>query len=384
MMKEIRLKELTLLIVTLIVFFLAIANAEEPPEGPNKIRAELDDFLREGIMKAELYERDQVEAGAQSIVTRKQLEEGEIAVLKYGNKKPSGGRYPHTIWGSVLIQKKIAEELENEGLDPTLPDEALTQKQRETKERAIRNVRKVTGFSRGEQKSAIERKKEELGRALTEEELGAIARQHPLKEDIQADELEVLAIIPKTTIYKINAVFIDQNRYEKIFPAYFHKSYILTPDDLSKRKIILKPGESLFYAHLKLDDTVIKYTVLNQWRISSRRVKLSGQETDIPMITTAWTIDKRFFNSDDDEERDPFSHEGIFVTDGYLELEPYIEKDLNDVEKISDSRVLAVYHTYIRMDELHKDLSIIDELFREAVGRTFCQTIFRKFKEILE
>lgn len=382
-MKEKHLKELKLLIISLIVFFLAIANAEEFPAGPNDIRAGLDDFLREGLMKVELYEHDKVEAGTQNIVTRKQLEEGEIAVLKYGNKRPSAGRYPHTVWARHLIQKKIDEELENEGLDPKLPEEALTPKQRETRQRVIRNMRKETGFTFGERHSAIEQKEKELERKLTDQELTDMTSQYPIKEDIQADELEAIAILPKTTIYKVHEIFIDQNRYEKIFPAYFHKSHVLTEDDLKKREIVLKPGENLFYAHLKLDDTVIKYTVRNQWRRETRRVKLNDQWVDIPLIITAWTIDKRFFSPLDAENRDPFSHEGAFVTDGYLELEPYIEKDSNGVEKISDSRVLAVYHIYTRMDELYKDLSSIEELFRESVGRVFCQTILRKFKEIL-
>lgn len=380
------MKELKLLIIALIVFFLAIANAEEsppPPEGPNEIKGDLDDFLREGLMKTELYTHDQVEAGTQNIVTRKALEEGEIAVLRYGNKKPSGGRYPHSVWARHLIQKKTDEELENEGIDPSIIDEKLTPSQRDIKNRVIRNVRKETGYSLGELQSAIEERKREVGRELTEDELKTVLDRHPLKEDIQADELEMLTIIHKTDIYKIHSIFIDQDPYEKLFPVYFHKSHILTDDELKERKIVLKAGESLFYAHLKLDDALIKYTVLNHWRKSERIAKLNGKPTTIPVITTAWTLDKRFFSSDGDEDKDPFSHEGVFVIGGYLELEPYIEKDSNGFEKISDSSVLAVYHTYTRMDELHKDLSSISELFRESVGRILCQTIFKKIKEIL-
>lgn len=371
------MKELKLLIIVLIIFFLAIANA-------NEVKTELDDFLREGLMKTELYAHDQVEAGTQHIVTRKELEEGEIAVLRYGNKKPSGGRYPHSVWSRRLIQKKINEELENEGIDPSIIDEKLTPSQREIKNRVIRNIRKETGYSLGEQKNAIEEKKRELGRELTEDELKTALNRHPLKEDIQADELETIAIIHKTDIYKIHSIFIDQDPYEKLFPAYFRKSHILTADELKQRKIVLKPGESLFYAHLKLDDALIKYTVLNHWKKSARTAKLNGELATIPVITTAWTLDERFFSSDGDEDKDPFSHEGVFAIGGYLELEPYIEKDPNGFEKISDSSVLAVYHTYTRMDELHKDLSSVNELFRESVGRILCQTIFKKIKEILE
>ncbi|MEK7790609.1 MAG: hypothetical protein AAB309_03175, partial [Deltaproteobacteria bacterium] len=373
-------------IITLIIFFLAIANAEEIPplpEGPNEVKAEIDDFIREGLMKTELYTHDRVEAGTQNIVTRKALEEGEIAVLRYGNKKPSGGRYPYSVWNRHLIQKKIDEELENEGIDPSIPDEKLTPSQRDIKNRVIRNVRKETGYSLSEQKNAIEKKKREVGRELTEDELKTVLDRHPLKEDIQADELETLAIIHKTDIYKIHSIFIDQNPYEKLFPIYFRKSHVFTDDELKERNIVLKAGESLFYAHLKLDDALIKYTVLNHWRKSERTEKLNGKPTTIPIITTAWTIDERFFGSDEDENKDPFSHEGVFVIGGYLELEPYIEKDPNGFEKISDSSVLAVYHTYTRMDELHKDLSSVNELFRESVGRILCQTIFKKIKDIL-
>lgn len=385
--------ELKLLLLMIAIFLVTLsAYAQDGgtplgtpiPLGPNKIKEHLDGFLQESILHRQLYTEGRIDAGTQGLLTRSDLESGEVAVIRYGNPKALEGDFPYSSWATREIQRLIRETLEDWDLDH--PDDQLTDQEKWEKASHIREVRRLIGYSMGEQKQALLERKTELGRDLTEPEIEEVKRDFPLILDMQTDEVEALVIIHHATISQVHNIFIDQNPYSALFPDYFRHSHLLTTEELSQREITLHPGESVFYAHYLMDDTIIKYTVLNQWTLETSPIQLhtpTGDiETSIPKITTAWEIHEKFFSNHNDTEE--FANEGPYVVDGYLILEPYIEVDANGFQSISDSKVLALYHTYTRLDELHKDLTPIPIMFRLSVGRRFVQAIMTKIQTMLD
>lgn len=382
--------ELKLLLLTVAIFFLVLSvYAQEGgtnlPPGPNEIKLKLDEYFQESLLLDQLYKEDRLDAGSQGFLTRKDLEGGKVAVIRYGNQKAAIGEFPYSSWATREIERLIREELEYYKLDR--PDPELTNGEKAEKQKLIRNIRRTTGYTVGEQREALSKKRRELERELTEAEKEEIKSSFPRKLDTQTDELEAFAIVQPATPLRVHHIFLDQNRYSKILPEYFEYSHLLTTEELKERKIILNPAESIFHAHYIVDkNTIIKYTVLNKWSETPRQVSLHTPHGDvittIPRITTAWEIHKQFSPENHNEKK--FLIEGAYVMDGYLILEPYIEMDSRGYHSVSPSKVAAVYHIYSRFDELRKDLSKIDPNFRLSEGRKFIKTMMSVIQGIIK
>ncbi|HBQ20371.1 MAG: hypothetical protein A2Z91_05345 [Deltaproteobacteria bacterium GWA2_38_16] len=393
------LRELKLLILSMVIFILSIfaTTYADIPIGNNRVKEQLDDFFQPSIMKAQLYLQNTVDAGRQGMVSRKNIESGTVAVFRYGNQKASGGFFPATAWATREIERVIREHWEDGGIDPDIADEDLTPEEKAQKDQLTLDARKVVGYTVGEQKRFLTKawaeKQKELGRELSEDEKekikSVIVKNFPLKTDTQTDETEGIAIVNNTSIYKVHEIFSQKGKYSSYLPEFFLFSHALTPEELSARKLKLNPFESFLFARFYIANMTVDYTDFNESKQSFRDVILNTPEGKtkvvIPVITEAWTIDPRF--TDDgkfvpvlDEKtgkiighNGKFGHNNILVMDGYLETEPYIAKDEKGFEFVDESRVLAIYHTYTRIDPYYRDLTGLTDMFREAEGRRFME-----------
>ena len=402
-MTEIKFRELQLLFLTFVIFVLSIfavqaQNKEPLPLGTNHAKEQLDDFFQTSLLKDQLYLEDKIDAGrSQGFVTRKDLEAGVIAVFRYGNKKASGGTFPESTWATQEIQRIMREKWEDRGIDPDVPDEDLTREERKLKEEGTQEARLEVGYTLGEQKrkfqKALEETKKELGRELTKEEIerikATIVRTYPTRSDLQTDEIEGLALINNTSLYSIYDLFSNRNNYRSLLPEYFLFSHVLTPEELSARRIKTNPHEDILFGRFHMADMTVEYSDFNEGKRNLVTVTLNTPEgkvaKEMMTLTCAWTIDSRF-NKDGrfvpvlDKKtgeiighNGKFGHKDVLIMDGYLHLEPYITKDANGFESIDESRILALYHTYLRVDPYYKDLTGITNLFREAEGRKFME-----------
>ncbi len=402
-MTELKFRELQLLALTFLIFVLSIfaaqAQDKEPlPLGSNRVKEQLDDFFQTSLLKDQLYLEDKIDAGrSQGMVTRKDLEAGVIAVFRYGNKKASSGAFPESTWATQEIQRIMREKWEDRGIDPEIPDKDLTPEERKLKEEGTKEARREVGYTLGEQKrmlqKALEETKKELGRDLTKEEMDKIkttvVRAYPTRSDLQTDEIEGLALINNSSLYDIYDIFSNRNTYHTLLPEYFLFSHVLTPEELSARKIKTNPHEDILFGRFHMADVTVDYSDFNEGKRNLVQVTLNTPEGKITKemmtITCAWTIDPRF-NRDGrfvpvlDKKtgeiighNGKFGHKDILVMDGYLHLEPYIAKDENGFERIDESRILVLYHTCMRVDPYYKDLTGITNLFREAEGRKFME-----------
>ena len=402
-MTEIKFRELQLLFLTFVIFVLSVfaaqaQNKEPLPIGTNHVKEQLNDFFQTSLLKDQLYLEDKIDAGrSQGFVTRKDLEAGVIAVFRYGNKKASGGTFPESTWATQEIQRIMREKWEDRGIDPDVPDEDLTREERKLKEEGTQEARLEVGYTLGEQKrkfqKALEETKKELGRELTKEEIerikATIVRTYPTRSDLQTDEIEGLALINNTSLYSIYDLFSNRNNYRSLLPEYFLFSHVLTPEELSARRIKTNPHEDILFGRFHMADMTVEYSDFNEGKRNLVTVTLNTPEgkvtKEMMTLTCAWTIDSRF-NKDGrfvpvlDKKtgeiighNGKFGHKDVLIMDGYLHLEPYITKDANGFESIDESRILALYHTYLRVDPYYKDLTGITNLFREAEGRKFME-----------
>ena len=406
-MTELKFRELQLLFLTFLIFILSIFSAQaqnkdedkEPlPLGVNDTKEKLDDFFQTGLLKDQLYLEDKVDAGrSQGVVTRKDLEGGVIAVFRYGNKKARGGAFPESTWATQEIQRIIREKWEDRGIDPDIPDKDLTPEERQLKEEGTKEARQEVGYTIGEQKrklqKALEETKKELDRELTKEEMEKIKttviRTYPTRSDLQTDEIEGLALVNNSSLYDIYDLFSQRNTYKSLLPAYFLFSHVLTPEELRVRNIKLNPHEDILFGRFHMADITVEYSDFNEGKRNLVPVTLHTPEGKVTQemmtITCAWSIDSRFNNDGHfvpvlDKKtgeiighNGKFGHKDVLIMDGYLHLEPYIAKDENGFERIDESRILALYHTYMRVDPYYKDLTGITNLFREAEGRKFME-----------
>lgn len=402
-MTELRFRELQLLVLTFLIFVLSIfavhAQEKEPlPLGPNRIKEQLDDFFQTSLLKDQLYLEDKIDAGrSQGMVTRKDLEAGVIAFFRYGNKKAANGYFPEATWATQEIQRMMREKWEDRGIDPEVPDKDLTPEERKLKEEGTKETRQEVGYTLGEQKrmlqKAVEETKKELGRELTKEEIdkvkATVARTYPTRSDLQVDESEGFSLINNSSLYDIYDLFSQRNTYQSLLPGYFLFSHVLTPEELSARKIKTNPHEDILFGRFHMADITVEYSDFNEGKRNLVQVTLNTPEgkvtKEMMTITCAWTIDPRFIKDGrfvpvlDKKTGEiighngKFGHKDVLVMDGYLQLEPYIAKDENGFESIDESRILALYHTYMRVDPYYKDLTGITNLFREAEGRKFME-----------
>ncbi|MBI2646620.1 MAG: hypothetical protein HYW85_06315, partial [Deltaproteobacteria bacterium] len=192
-----------------------------------------------------------------------------------------------------------------------------------------------------------------------------------------------------SSLYAIYDLFSQRNNYRSLLPEYFLFSHVLTPEELSARKIKTKPHEDILFGRLHMADMTVDYSDFNEGKRNLVTVTLNTPEgkvaKEMMTITCSWTIDSRF-NKDGrfvpvlDKKtgeiighNGKFGHKDVLIMDGYLHLEPYIAKDENGFESIDESRIIALYHTYMRVDPYYKDLTGITNLFREAEGRKFME-----------
>ncbi|MBI3019358.1 MAG: hypothetical protein HYY61_05660, partial [Deltaproteobacteria bacterium] len=192
-----------------------------------------------------------------------------------------------------------------------------------------------------------------------------------------------------SSLYNIYDLFSQRNNYRSLLPEYFLFSHVLTPEELSARKIKTNPHEDILFGRFHMADITVEYSDFNEGKRNMVQVMLNTPEgkvkKEMMTITCAWTIDSRFIHDgrfvpvlDKKTEEiighnGKFGHKDVLVMDGYLYLEPYITKDKNGFERIDESRILALYHTYMRVDPYYKDLTGITNLFREAEGRKFME-----------
>lgn len=406
-MKNVKSIEFKLLILTFIILCLSVLTWADtrPPQKINQTKEYLDHFFQPTLMKKALYAQDVVNAGAQGMVTRKQLEEGSVAVFRYGNPKNSGGVFPSSIWAPPEIEREIFEYLDDNGIDPKKPDDKLTKEERERKKKLTLEKREDVGYTFQEQRQffnqALEEKQKAFGRELTHPEKEALQKiimtTYPTQVDLRVDESEGIAVIKDKSIDEMYQFFSQRNQYSALLPEHFKFSYILKPFDLnhperSKRlegPIVLNPHEDLLFAQFYIAGMTIEYTDFHESHLSFSTIVLKKSEgkvsTQIPVITTAWRMDPRFIEDGLFEPKmDPvtrkiighngkFGHKNILVIDGYLELSPYIAKDKQGFEWVDETRTLAIYHTYLKVDPIYKDPSGNPDYFREAESRKFLQ-----------
>lgn len=379
-MNSLKSHELKLLILTLIIFFLSIfswANDPMPPKEPNQTKMYLQEFFQPGIGKNALYSDDMVDSGQQGIITRRQLEDGAVAVFRYGNPRSKGGIFPASIWASNEIQRTISEYIED-GL-------------------SAEDARTITGYSFGEQKiyfeKVVEEKEKYLGRRLTDNEKNilraSIEKTYPTQVDPQVDETEGIAVVSNRSILDIYRIFSQRNQYSSLLADHFLYSYILTAPELEKRKIVTGPHQDFIFARFYIAGMTVEYTDFNDSTLEFIPVILKKREgtvsTKIPQITTAWRIDPRFINDGRFmPELDPktgriiggngkYGHKDIMVIDGYIEISPYIAKDHQGFEWIDDNKTMVVYHTYLKIDPNYKDTTGFPPSFRESHSRKFME-----------
>ncbi|OGQ18042.1 MAG: hypothetical protein A3B70_05545 [Deltaproteobacteria bacterium RIFCSPHIGHO2_02_FULL_40_11] len=408
-------KELRLLLIVSIIFGLSLASAYGQdatlPIETNKTKHYLDDYFQPSLVRSQLYTLDAVDAGGQQkgAVTRKQLEAGTIAVFRYGNQRSQGGYFPQTTWAPNEIQRIILETIDEYlwagGIDPFVPDEYLDPNDRAKKKQLIQeateDARNFVGYTRGEQKqrltTLLQEKEKELGRPLTSEEKETVRKdvlgKYPLKHDSQTDEVEGIAIVNNMNIYQVYDILKQRDRYMELMPNYFLYSHVLTAEELAAphRRLKAKPHEQFLFARFKIASYEFEYTAFNDATQYLTEVELNTKEGKtkqvIPGITSAWRVDPRFV---DDGRFEPifdqktgkiighngkFGQKDVLVMDGYLTLEPYIAKDENGYESVDTNRVLAIYHTYTRIDPDYADLTGLTVMFREAEGRKFMQNM---------
>ena len=303
--------ELKLLLLSLAILFIALTTyAEETPS----IKNYLNTYFQKSILLDELYAKDKVDSGTNGrTITRKELEEGKIAFIRYGSKKNEGEEsFPDSNIATSEVVHRIQHFLTGKenaflknpltkfetGKNPDfMPEDLLLSLDSLTPEQKLKRkdllekyIRKLFGYTMAEQLYAIRKNEEEKKRPLTPAEITKIKQMYPLKQDKQVDEFETLAIIKNMTVDQIHHIFMDQDNYPKMLPAYFKVAHILTPNELRIRNITLAPNENVFYAHYQMDDRVIKYIVLNRWATEPRKVTLQTknglQETIINALIT--------------------------------------------------------------------------------------------------
>ncbi len=395
--RELKIKKIQLLILSFFILLLTVMSSfadDSIPIGRNQTKEFVDDFFQPGILKNALYDKDVVDAGPfyRKLISRKDLESGEVAVFRFGNDRQSGGKFPPSTWAKIEIKRFIYEYLEDHNIDPEVPDEELTPKERKLKQQLVEECRQeLVGYTQGEQRTltqkAWDEEEKRLGRPLNKSERdriqASIEKEYPVFPDPQVDETEGIAIANNVTIYDVYKIFSERGEYMNRLPENFLFSHVLTTDELKRRDINLKPHEELLFAQFEMAAIDVDYTSFNEGKLEFVQVSLKRPEgsvtTSLPRATVAWTIDPRF--KDDGKFvpiRDPkgkiighngqFGHRSVYVMDGFLELEPYISKDAQGFESIDESRVIAVYHTYMRVE---KDTTSFPPNVRENLGREF-------------
>jgi len=391
--------------------------------GRNQLQREIDDYFRSWILKDQLYRNGEVDAGSQGILSRRNLVlpdgDGEfrVAIIRYGNKKNRGGLFPFASWEEKDGKRYIREQCRKNRIDPDTPLEDLSSRQRRKKRKFINTV----GFSVGQQHEALKDKRRELGRALSPTEIAAVRAAFPTKIDKQIDEFETLLVVDvnrklgdHADVRVLHDIFADQNDYHRMLEEDFLVSHMYTDEELAARGIELGKGESLFYAHLMVDDQEIRYTVFNQSSHKKKRVQLrtkSGNKTErIDVVTLAWRIyephtkpegfrdwdpiDKREFEEKvgtltilPPESEEPLTitpfNQAVLMIDGYLILEPYIVQDADGYQSISESHVIGLYHVRTKVDPKYKPLKNTDPGPRLAIGRGVIEGMIKEFRKKL-
>lgn len=395
--QEFKFRKIQLLILSFLILILTIITSyadDSIPIGRNRTKEFVDDFFQPGILKNELYVRDLVDAGPfyRKLISRKDLEAGEVAVFRFGNPKQGGGSFPESTWATIEIERFISEYLEDHDIDPTIPDEELDKKTLDKKNQLKEECRQeFVGYTIGEQRRKVqeawENEEKKLGRPLDKSERDRIQKskqkEFPTFPDPQVDETEGIAIVNNVSILDVYKIFADRDEYMNCLPENFLYSHVLTTDELKRRLIKVNLEEELLFARFEMASINVDYTSFNEGKLDVVPVTLKRPDgtaqTTLPRATVAWTIDPRF---NDDGKFVPikdskgkiighngkFGHREVYVMDGLLELEPYISKDAQGFESIDESRVIAVYHTYMRVV---KDTTSFPPNIRENLGREF-------------
>ena len=366
-------------------------------EGPNEVKRVISEYMHADQLKQQLYQEDQIDRGSAGVISRRYFEKidlregSNIVVIRYGNTRADEkNKFPDPLRLKRFIDKRIAEELALNGIDPSNPN--LTEEDITYMNEIIEDIRQEMGYTVEEQQQKIQQAQEKKGAPLSPSETDHIKNSYPVIPDPQVDELEALILVDSPDLYKLHQIFMDQNTYSSTedpdndLSYYFKKSHILTPEELSERNISRREGENLFYAHLKLgQQPIIEYTVKNMWRKSAHEVTLQpgDRKALIPVLTTAWMVSDPFFSDNEKQYRNKV----VDLMSGYLILEPYIEKDDKGYQSVSKTHIIATYRKYIRVNEKEKPMGDLNHEMKEvrlAEAKSLIKKMMSKFYKQLK
>ncbi|MBI4041461.1 MAG: hypothetical protein HY390_06315 [Deltaproteobacteria bacterium] len=382
------------------------------PTSANKTKLYLDTYFHPERLRSELYQKDKVDAGNfyGGPVSRKDLESGKAAVFRYGT-----GRFPSAILATSRIEKFQYDYLFDSGIDPTEPDEALDEETLREKQELLLAIRKKVGYTFAEQQKQFEEERaaqeKKTNRTLTDPEIEklkiSIAKRFPTFDDPQSDETEGLAIINNTHLDTVYSIIRDRDAYKKVLSEYFLYSYVLKDKDFTAQdRDLLNPNRDedsllpserglglpsehnqILFSQFKITSYYLDYPCFNEATQQDVPITLHTKEgdkkTNLKRIIAAWRIDPRlkedgrFVPTIDPQTKKivggngKFGPKNIHVVDGYILLEPYIVKDAQGFESISETQVLALYHAYMRIDDEYGDLTGLPQEEREQAGRRF-------------
>jgi len=246
--KQIELK--LLFLVALAIFFVALSTASADPrtdiptiekKGIGKVKELIDDHIHAPAILQELYSTGRIiSVTQQGVVTRAEVQNGRVPVIRYNHAKIGGRRFAPTCYAISELKKYFKLN----GEKPTIPDGDYEGADL----RVIRRLRRSTGYTMSERRRALT----ELG-DTAENRAKYVCRSNPHVDELEAIivanakpeqpffkkdrngkviETRSYAGIPYGGIYKFHDIFLDQNDYNNLMPQDFPLSHMLTAADL--------------------------------------------------------------------------------------------------------------------------------------------------------